>query len=597
MKISKIYSNKEDIFSSIKFNEGFNVIYAKVKDIKKSEKDSHNLGKTLLISLINYMMLCTLKKGHFLYDHKSLFKDFIFFLEIKKNDGEYITIKREVINNTKISFKFHKDKNQNFINLKDDEWDELNVPLQKAKTFLNKKLNLTSLGNWAYRKGITYFLRDQRDWGDVFMISKFQQNEHDYWKPYLAHILGFDDSQITEKYILDNKIEELENLKKQHKKLLEVSPEEYDSIQGQIEIKQTELEEMKKRVETFNYFKEEIKTNKELVGEIESGISDINENLYNISYEIERIDESLNKQPDFKTENLKILFDELKIHFENNLIKDFENLKKFNQKITTDRSKSLKERLKELKESQEKLTTDLEKLNNNREEKLSFLRSQDTFKKSRLMQEKITKYEVEVSNLYHQLKNLDAVSAYDSSIEDVRNELKLIIDKIKNQIKKGNEIFREVRLTFNNIIKEVLNFGALLSIVINNQGNMDFKYGILNKEDPEKITRQGEGTTYKKLLCAAFDLSVLKTHRGDSFFRFVYHDGVLEGLDNRKKIKFLDLARRFSKDYGIQYILTVIDADLPRDIEDNKVEFNKLEIIKELHDKGKDGRLFKLPIF
>ena len=82
-----------------------------------------------------------------------------------------------------------------------------------------------------------------------------------------------------------------------------------------------------------------------------------------------------------------------------------------------------------------------------------------------------------------------------------------------------------------------------------------------------------------------------------NFYKFVYHDGIFEGLDNRKKVNLLKLIRNLCKDYGIQYILTVIDSDLPRDEQDNKLLFKETEIVRSLHDDGDDGRLFKMPIF
>jgi len=323
MKLSKIYSNNKDKFEPIVFNEGLNVLYASIKNPKKTNKDSHNLGKTLLISLIDFMLLCKFVKGHFLYDNQELFNDFIFYLEIKTNNEKYITIKRGVLNNTKISFKFHDKPNQDFTALKSEEWDEFEIAFEKSKDLLNLKLGLTALGEWDYRKGITYFLREQNDWSDVFMISKFSQNDHEYWKPYLSYILGFDAKKVQEKYDFDHQIEELKELKEKHQKLIQVTPEEYDKIKGQIEIKQTELEEARKRVDSFNYFKDEIQSNRVLVEDIEQRISEVNETLYNIKYEIERINDSLKEQPEFKVENLKILFDEINMNFKNDLVKDF----------------------------------------------------------------------------------------------------------------------------------------------------------------------------------------------------------------------------------------------------------------------------------
>ena len=67
-----------------------------------------------------------------------------------------------------------------------------------------------------------------------------------------------------------------------------------------------------------------------------------------------------------------------------------------------------------------------------------------------------------------------------------------------------------------------------------------------------------------------------------SFYRFVYHDGALEALDDRKKINFLSVVRKICEDYKLQYILTIIDSDLPKDENGEVVDFPE----DELSDKS-----------
>ena len=62
----------------------------------------------------------------------------------------------------------------------------------------------------------------------------------------------------------------------------------------------------------------------------------------------------------------------------------------------------------------------------------------------------------------------------------------------------------------------------------------------------------------------------LKTYEDAPFFHFVFHDGVLEALDNRKKIVLLDIVREQTKNKKTQYIMTLIDSDIPRDAEGNR---------------------------
>lgn len=92
MKISKLYSNLAQKFNEIKFNEGLNFIYGDVKHPKNHDLDSHNLGKTTLARLLDFMFLARKHKDHFLFKNKGIFEGFIFFLELKLISGKYLTI-------------------------------------------------------------------------------------------------------------------------------------------------------------------------------------------------------------------------------------------------------------------------------------------------------------------------------------------------------------------------------------------------------------------------------------------------------------------------------------------------------------------------
>lgn len=597
MKLSKIYSNKDRLFKPICFNEGFNVIYGRVKKPKETDKDSHNLGKTLLIHLIDFLLLKELREGHFLYDREERFIGFEFYLEILLNSGKYLTIKRAVENNTKIYLKTHEDKHQDFTKLGDNQWDHSALPIRKAVEKLNSYLELTAISQWQYRDGVSYFLRTQSDYLDVFQIGKFSVGKHVYWKPYLAKLLGFDETLLEEKYGIDESIQKRNEFKAEYEKTLTTKTEEYDKLKGAIEIKEREKKEAYEQIDRFNFYEKELKINQELVEQVETEISYLNNQLYNIKYEVEKIEESIAAKINFNLDEVKQIFEETQIHFPEKLAKNYDDLISFNNRLLTERNKRLKERLQELKAEQE---TDLERLkglNLKREELLQILRGEDTFDKFKLIQKNLVQQETDVVRLKSQLETLDSVSIIDREIAGLDQKRQEIVDKINQQIKAGSQLYSEIRSDFNKIIKSVLNISALLSIKLNSEGNIEFNADIIEDEKNMKPTSEGRGTTYKKLLCAAFDLAVLKNYSKASFFRFVYHDGILEGLDNRKKNNFLKLVKEYCQDYGLQYTLTVITADLPRDAEDKIIDFKKEEIVRELHDEGQEGRLFNMAKF
>ena len=65
-----------------------------------------------------------------------------------------------------------------------------------------------------------------------------------------------------------------------------------------------------------------------------------------------------------------------------------------------------------------------------------------------------------------------------------------------------------------------------------------------------------------KSLCSLYDLAVAGELLSEDFIRFIYHDGLLEGLDPRVALNILEVLRAYSS-RGVQQILTVLDSDLP----------------------------------
>jgi uncharacterized protein YydD (DUF2326 family) len=109
----------------------------------------------------------------------------------------------------------------------------------------------------------------------------------------------------------------------------------------------------------------------------------------------------------------------------------------------------------------------------------------------------------------------------------------------------------------------------------------------------DRFTSADKGHSYRKLLCIAFDMALIRAHLDQRFPRFVYHDGVLESLDDRKKDNLLTVIRAYA-DLGIQSVITLIDSDLPPRTEKEGSVFTTEELILTLHDENEQGRLFRM---
>lgn len=589
MKIRRIYCSDEDRFHNMIFVDGFNVIQADIMDRSDKMKDTHNLGKTLLIHLIDFLMLKHIENKKKFFLTKGGFEGQVFFAELQLNNGSYLVIRRAVDAPSKISFKRSKTALNGFdTNL---VWDEEDLSLDKAQEYLNGQLHFDIVPKWSYRKSVTYFLRTQNDFRDIFRLDKFSRGADKDWKPFMFDLLGFDGGLIAKKYDLESELDDLDRNLETLELEANVRAGEKDKIQGLIEIKRDEKQSIERLIDRFNFYEKDKSINEDLVDGIDTQIRTLNTRRYNCSYEVSKIEESLAaKIPSVDVGKLKTLFEDVKLYFPENIEKSFRSLLEFNVSVTSERNKILQENLTNLKDELEELDANIAQQEKMKQNALSFLTKRDSYSKFKEYQKQLAQLEGNITNLEDRLTMVTRTS----EIEEQRTGVIAKIAEQRQLTEKAiaQQCHTEIRKVFNRIIGDVLNTNGLISVTMNKEGNVEFVGDIQNPKSLA-VTDEAGGTTYKKLMCMAFDISILIVYSKASFYRFVYHDGALETVEDRKKMLFIQMVRRVCSEYGLQYIMTLIDSDLPMDEKGKVVPFPDDEICLRLHDRDDSGKLFK----
>ncbi len=580
MKIIKIYSNKN--FKNIEFNEKFNAVVAFIKS--KEKKDTHNLGKTSLIRVIDFLLLANIDKNKDKLFGKNLFIGQSFFGEFKLNNGKYLVIKRSVDTPTKISFKINIDKLMIFqTNLL---WDVEDISFKKAKEKLDEYFSFSVLNNWSYRKSITYYLRSQQDYLDVFKLNKFK-GKHKDWKPLVFDLLGFNGELIKEKLETEEIVDKLKKKLNTLEIEAQVDSNEKDRLEGLLEIKVNELEEVKEFINKFNFYKSDLELNKNIVENIDLKLQALNTDRYRISFEISKTEKSLTDTFDnIEIENIKELFDEVSLFYPKQLSKKYDDLINFQKSITIERKQFLNDNLNELRQDFSQINKSINELETKKSSLLSVLTEKDSYQKFKEYHKNLTDTEVEIERIKDKLKAIDSSLIIENEIEKNKEIVDIKINELKSALKERKH--SSINKIFNSIIKDILNTNALISLNINRLGNIEYNADYQNPADLIK-TSEAQGTTYKKLLCVAFDLSTLINYSEKSFYKYVYHDGVLEGLDDRIKVRYINLVKTLCEKYNLQYILTLIDSDIPKDTPNI---ISESEICLKLNDKDNNGKLF-----
>ena len=593
MKLVRLYSNK--LFHNIKFSEtGLNIVLGRITNKTINDKDTHNLGKTLLCDLIDFMLLKKIEnKKEFFLTKNNIFAGYFFFLEILLDSGSYLVIRRSADKPTKINFK------ESILPLNDfdisiNEWDFEDLSFQKAVKQLNSYLNFNVVTDFSYRKYINYFLRHQADYLEVFHLSKYK-GKNFLWKEFLIELFGYNNKLLQEKEQLESEI----TSKKNETTFLAnrtITDGNKDSIKALIELKEQELFDRKRLINEIDFSKEDTDEHKKLVERIDAQLQLNNSELYALNRDIERISISLTheiKQIDIA--ELKTIFEETQVIFPNDVYIQFQDLLEFNKKLSEERNEYLKEQLIRMRRKLPEVKKSISILQAERKNALSFLTETDSFEKYKELQEKISDIEVQINSLRSQY---DKITGYQSEIQKLNEDIAAlnvrktsVIADIAKMLQEGKHA--SIRNIFNAIIKDVLNVNGIISLNLNNSGNVEFEAKIQNPETLS-MTSKDSGASYKKLLCIAFDLSLMINYHNKNFFKFAYHDGALEALDDRKKISFINTSRALCTQYGLQHIITLIDSDLPHNADGSTFEFKEEELCLILSDKDPSGKLFKI---
>ncbi|CCH11454.1 hypothetical protein SMD_0885 [Stenotrophomonas maltophilia D457] len=578
----------------MEFVQGLNVVMAEIRLPENRNKDTHNLGKTTLGRLLDFGFLAKRDPKFFLFKHVELFKDFIFFLEIELEDASFVTIRRGVEEATKISFKRHEAGHQDLSGLPLVEWDHQDMPFERARDLLDGLLDWRALKPWAFRKGLGYLLRSQDDFRDVFHLRKFAA-AHSDWKPFLAHVLGFDAQLVAKHYEKEEQLAEKQSTAQTIKNELGGSIEDISKIEGILLLKQKEAEKKQKLLDAFDFRAQDKDSTKQLVDDIDERIASLNAERYSLNQNKKKIITSLEEdQILFNPDEAQRLFEEAGVLFKGQIKKDFQQLIAFNRAITDERRGYLQEERAEVEAELKRINAELNTLGKKRSEMLSFLSGTDIFGKYKQVSDEMVTLRADITSLERQrgfLHRLQELRTEIRALTEERGHLQTQIEAdVEKQNSDQNSLFSAIRVFFSEIVEEVIDRKALLSVSPNQAGHLEFRAEILDESG--NATSADLGHTYRKLLCIAFDLAILRAHLDDKFPRFVYHDGVFESLDDRKKENLLTVIRRYA-DLGLQPIITLIDSDLPTRAEDDEPVFSADEIVVTLHDEGEHGRLFR----
>ena len=594
MRLSKLYSNDPHKFDPILFRTGLNVVLAEIRRPEDVKRDTHDLGKTTLGRLLDFCLLKKKTNDFFLFADKA-FESFIFFLEVELFDGRYLTIRRSVETATKIALMLHDSPHHDFSEHPEESWTHWDVPFARAKTLVDGILDFRAISPFGFRDGVGQFLRLQGEFQEIFN-RKFARGKDIDWKPFVARILGLNCEDIEKHYEIKT---EIENKKKEQKSLASQS-ENIGIITGKIAFLQKEQVELQSERDKFDFNNEDRRRIEEAVREVGGEIDGTNKQLYFLEMTLQKIINSLQEEKHvLNSGQIEKIYKEAIGFFPEQIKTDYEKLVQFNRSITSERNEYLRKEKEKIQAEISKLNLRRRQLSEQQSSLLSFLKDANIFDKYKRLGDRLRDVEVQIGKLEYQKELASQGEVLAQKIKEIESKCETIARHIKADINSVQEdhssLFSDVRNNFSAIIKKILDRKAIISISPNTENNVEFEASFF--DDTDSKTQEDLGKTYRHLLCIAFDLAVATSHLSEQCPRVIFHDGVFEGQDVRKRELLREIYREYAAK-GLQIVATTISSDLfPSDSEKGPKNdfFENDEVILRLHDDGESGRLFKMP--
>ena len=472
----------------------------------------------------------------------------------------------------------------------DNNWKYENLGVRKAQEKLNELLFLPTIKKlgFSYRSGLRYCMRRQTQYEEIFKVNTSREKDLN-WKPYLAGLLGISSRLVAEKYETNSRAANVQNAIKE---LQDIPTQSTQGLEAEITQLQQSLERKQQELDNFNFEKFDQEVNASLVHDISRNIASHNKEIYSISHKIQAIDNSLKAEFNFDLKKVRELFSEIQIHFPEYLVHSYNELIELNKQMTIGRKGRLKRTRKKLVADQEEIQSRLNELNETQKELSLLLIEKSLFDKFKNLQAKFSREESRLAVLEERLKQADTASTLQKTLGEIEQRKSELAHQLDTETRvRDNETLKKAVKLFSAYVENVLNINIFFFAETNREGNIEFK---INLKDQSSVT---DGFSYTRVIAAIFDIMLLSLYHDKQFYRFVYHDGLLESLDDRVKVKLIKLWRTIAKKQNLQLIISVLDSDLPLEENGEKYYFKKHEIIRELHDRGNDGRLFRMDAF
>ncbi|WP_305459398.1 hypothetical protein [Photobacterium leiognathi] len=279
---------------------------------------------------------------------------------------------------------------------------------------------------------VSYALRKQDDFNDIFQLKKFGRGKDLSWKPYIGHILGFNAENLKSNYELKANIEKVAaQLADLQKEIGLYQGDEEEMLQDALALKLQDVEALQEQLDNLNFDDSDTEAVDELSENIDEEIEELNRVRYYLKSDLQKLRLAESKQPvSFNTDKTKKLFTEAGILFGDQIKKSYDELLEFNKKITVERTKFVKLQTSELEQQIIDISSRLTELNLLKSKQVSFFTTTDSFEKYNEVSKRLLLINTEINSIRRKLEISDQIKEKKRESRTLSNKKMMLSRKL-----------------------------------------------------------------------------------------------------------------------------------------------------------------------
>jgi len=552
-------SSPSGLFREIKFHDGLNIILGVYTHDKN---DVNGIGKSTIVSLIDYCLLADGPKVNFFSDKYHFLKNNSVCLEFVVGESNY-KISRGF--DSKSTVFLQKDNGDNVEYLD----SELKIILSKITLSGDDYRGVCDLA-W-FRRVMNFFVQEDHSFlaRDSNNVIKFVSGGHRKSEllTYNLYLLGLDNNNIWE---FDENRVDLKQLQSDQtrirKQIYEKTGNSIESFRAEVDLIDVRVKDFEVSLRDFSFDKSYSGLEGEIL-ELSCEISTLNKEHLRLNSKLDDVKESLNIDIDVDVGRIEDLYGEISQQFSSFIKKELSDVLDFRSNISENRSAFLKSREKRYAETLASIEGKAVNLESRRSKLYKRLEEQSAFDAIKSSYQNLLEEKSELDSRRRYLDQLDLVeesiatkkSTIGNIVADIVKEKSSLMSDLDEIKKIFIEIVENSVDTQDSEIKPYLNIEPRTNIASPLQVNIEVPRG----------DSLGKG----RFKILSYDLTLfLNTCENDrSLPRFLVHDGVFHGIAHKTRIKFLNYIDKKLDEIGnIQYIITLNEDEIIVPEEENE---------------------------